>query len=415
MAETPGLQGEWGRLESVLNTFRHFRDRYLLSARKAAAASPRGVAGECSESPLQTLPVDMQLYIMSFLSPRDVCQLGSTNHYWHEMVQDPVLWRYFLLRDLPSWTSVDWNSLPGVELLKTSFSKLADGIPNDYMAGYLKSCPQSRSLKSSFPRYGTMTSFFQSLITHAEPRFAMFGPGLEEMDDSLVRRMMTSPGLLPVTGISQRQIDGIGSGVSFLFNNQHKFNILTLYSTTRRQWSVMILISRTKSGSDSGRKIWSRLALGLQDPGPFSKERERARAGQSNIVNRMFLHEAVIGENQESLQYSVIPQVQEACRAVDGFIYVANAEAHKNHNRQDEYAHILAMTDPSLGPPNRPVLVLSCVTRAGVKRVPCVYMAHELCINLLTRPWMVQDTEVETLTGLLDGMEWMLGQVGIKI
>ncbi|XP_029433939.1 F-box only protein 4 isoform X2 [Rhinatrema bivittatum] len=378
MAETPGLQGEWGRLESVLNTFRHFRDRYLLSARKAAAASPRGVAGECSESPLQTLPVDMQLYIMSFLSPRDVCQLGSTNHYWHEMVQDPVLWRYFLLRDLPSWTSVDWNSLPGVELLKTSFSKLADGIPNDYMAGYLKSCPQSRSLKSSFPRYGTMTSFFQSLITHAEPRFAMFGPGLEEMDDSLVRRMMTSPGLLPVTGISQRQIDGIGSGVSFLFNNQHKFNILTLYSTT-------------------------------------SKERERARAGQSNIVNRMFLHEAVIGENQESLQYSVIPQVQEACRAVDGFIYVANAEAHKNHNRQDEYAHILAMTDPSLGPPNRPVLVLSCVTRAGVKRVPCVYMAHELCINLLTRPWMVQDTEVETLTGLLDGMEWMLGQVGIKI
>nr|XP_033788043.1 F-box only protein 4 isoform X1 [Geotrypetes seraphini] len=386
MAENMGFQGEWGRLESVLSTFRHFRDRYLLNPRKpgtteaclrGAVSDGRGQAEKCAESSLQELPVDMQLYIMSFLSPRDICQLGRTSHYWHELVRDPVLWRYFLLRDLPTWTSVDWNSLPRAELLKTSISELADGTPNDYMAEYLRGCPQSRSLKSSLPRYGTMTSFFQSLITHAEPRFAMFGPGLEEMDDSLVTRMMNSPGLLPVTGISQRQIDGIGSGVSFLFNNQHKFNILALYSTT-------------------------------------SKEREQARTGRSNTVNKIFLHESDTRETQHALQYRVIPQVQEACRAVDGFIYVANAEAHRKHNRQDEYAHILAMTDPNLGTPNRPLLVLSCITRAGVKRVPCVYMAHELCINLLNRPWVVQDTEVETLFGLLDGMEWILGQVGIK-
>ncbi|XP_030048948.1 F-box only protein 4 isoform X2 [Microcaecilia unicolor] len=302
MAENVGLQGEWGRLESVLNTFRHFRDRYLMNPRKPVATEvcPRGArsdgcgeAEEYSENPLQELPVDVQLYIMSFLSPRDICQLGSASHYWHELVRDPVLWRYFLLRDLPTWTSVDWNSLPGADLLKTSISELDDGTPNDYMAEYLRSCPQSRGLKSSLPRYGTMTSFFQSLITHAEPRFAMFGPGLEEMDDSLITRMMNSPGLLPVTGISQRQIDGIGSGVSFLFNNQHKFNILALYSTT-------------------------------------SKEREQARTGQSNTVNKMFLHENGTGENQHAFQYRVIPQVQEACRAVDGFIYVANGEAHKS-------------------------------------------------------------------------------------
>lgn len=36
----------------------------------------------------------------------------------------------------------------------------------------------------------------------------MFGPGLEQLDDSLVTRMMTSPDLLPVVSILQRQIDG---------------------------------------------------------------------------------------------------------------------------------------------------------------------------------------------------------------
>lgn len=59
------------------------------------------------------------------------------------------------------------------------------------------------------------------------------------------------------------------------------------------------------------------------------------------------------------------------------------------HDREEELAHILAMIDPALGPPNRPLLVLSCVSHFGVERIPCVYMAHQLQLNLLPRPWMV--------------------------
>lgn len=36
-------------------------------------------------------------------------------------------------------------------------------------------------------------------------------------------------------------ISGIGSGISYMFNNQHKFNILTLYSTNR--WALCLLLN----------------------------------------------------------------------------------------------------------------------------------------------------------------------------
>ncbi|NXL64418.1 FBX4 protein, partial [Chordeiles acutipennis] len=321
--------------------------------------------------------IDVQLNIMSFLSPQDLCHLGSTSCYWRAAVRDPLLWRYFLLRDLPFWTSIDWKSLPDVEVFNKAFSEVSENELYDYMAVYKKSCPQSRSLKSSHPRYGAVTSFLQSLVTQAEPRFAMFGPGLEELDDSLVQKMMTCPEILLVAGLPQRQIHGIGSGISFQFNNNQKFNILTLYSTT-------------------------------------SVERRRAREEQAAAVNKMFYQENSIAGNQQAMHYSVIAQVRKVCEVVDGFIYVANAEARKKHDRQEELARILAMIDPALGPPNRPLLILSCVSHTGVKRIPCVYMAHQLQLNLLHQPWMVQDTVAATLAGLLSGIEWLLEEANCK-
>lgn len=33
------------------------------------------------------------------------------------MVRDPLLWRYFLLRDMPYWPSIDHVTMPQLELL----------------------------------------------------------------------------------------------------------------------------------------------------------------------------------------------------------------------------------------------------------------------------------------------------------
>ncbi|KAH0520585.1 F-box only protein 4 [Microtus ochrogaster] len=275
--------------------------------------------------------IDVQLYILSFLSPHDLCQLGSTDRYWNETVRDPILWRYFLLRDLPSWSSVDWKSLPDLEILKKPISEVTNSTCFDYMKVYKMCCPYTRrASKASRPVYGAVTSFLHSLIIQNEPRFAMFGPGLEELNTSLVLSLMSSEELCPTAGLPHRQIDGIGSGVNFQLSNQHKFNILILYSTTR-------------------------------------KERDRAREEHTSTVNKMFSLQSE--GNEQGSRYSVIPQIQKVCEVVDGFIYVANGEAHKT---------------------------------------------HELRLSLLNHPWMVQDMEAETLTGFLNGIEWILEEVVSK-
>lgn len=377
-------ESEWSRLESaVIKSLRHFRDRYLQSSRndrentelKETHIGETATGGNILES----LPVDMQFYIMSFLSPHDLCRLGSTCQYWHTVVRDPVLWRYFLLRDLPTWSFIDHNSMPDVEKISQPLAELDDDTMHDYMTEYLKSCPGCRRrLKPCRRGYAAVTSFLHSLVINTEPRLAMFGPGLEQLEVSLVRKMMHSPDVIPVAGFPQRQINGIGSGISFMLNNQQRFNILTLYSTT-------------------------------------SKERERARVEQNNAPNKMFLQEGEGAAECPTARHRIIPQVQEVCRVVDGFIYVANAEADRSHEREEEFAQIQAMTASDLGSSNRPVLVLSCVSRAGTRRIPCIYMAHELHLNRLARPWLVQDAEEETLNGLLNGIEWILEESGINV
>ncbi|XP_021117118.1 F-box only protein 4 isoform X2 [Heterocephalus glaber] len=290
---SPPPPSDWGRLESaILSGWRAFWQS--VGKERAARTASREEAGE-ETSILMRLPIDVQLYILLFLSPHDLCQLGSTNHYWNKIVRDPVLWRYFLLRDLPCWSSVDWKSLPDLEILKKPVSEISDSALFDYMAVYKMCCPYTRrALKSSRPMYGAVTSFLHSLIILNEPRFAMFGPGLEELNSSLVLSLMSSKELSPTAGLPHRQIDGIGSGVSFQLNNQHKFNILILYSTTR-------------------------------------KERDRAREEHTSAVNKMF-NLQLEGDDQQRSRYSVIPQIQKVCEVVDGFIYVANAEAHKSCN-----------------------------------------------------------------------------------
>ncbi|XP_001371402.2 F-box only protein 4 isoform X2 [Monodelphis domestica] len=371
---SPTPLSERSRLEAaILSGWRSFWQS-VGKERPGPCARP---ADEEEASALTSLPIYVQLYIMSFLSPHDLYQLGSTSRYWNVTVRDPMLWKFFLLRDIPSWTSVDWKSLPDLQILKKPLSEIIDNELHDYMIMYKMSCPQTRRhLKSSRHMYGAVASFLQSLILQTEPRFAMFGPGLEELNISLVLSLMSCTELSPTAGLPQRQIDGIGSGISFQLSNQHKFNILVLYSTTR-------------------------------------EERDRAREEQTSAVSKIFNRQTP-GNDEQRGQYSVIPQIQKVCEVVDGFIYVANGEAHKNHEWQDEFSRIMAMTDPAFGSPERPLLVLSCISQAVVKRMPCFYLAHELKLKELPLPWMVQDVDAETLTGFLNGIEWLLGEVDYK-
>ncbi|XP_069740195.1 F-box only protein 4 [Narcine bancroftii] len=364
--------------KALRDVLAHLRERWLRSSPNEGHREPREEARVPPESqPLRDLPMNVQLHILALLSPRDLCQLASVDHYWNSVARDPLLWRYLLLRDLPRWHSVDHLSLPDAALLSNSLTDMAE---YDFMAGYLRSCPEGRKhWKPSHPVYSSVSSFLQSLMPQTEPRFAMLGPGLEQLDTSLVTKMMNSPSLLPMAGLPQRQVDGIGSGISFFFNKEHTFTILTLYSTT-----------------------W--------------KERECARIEANATMNKLFVPEEIAAEERgdggSGTPYSLIPQVQQVCRVVDGFIYVANAETRTKHNRKEEFLQIRAMIDPALGPASRPLLVLCCVSQPGLQQIPCVHMSHQLQLSLLNVPWLAQDCDAETLAGFLEGIEWILRELG---
>ncbi|XP_029917062.1 F-box only protein 4 [Myripristis murdjan] len=395
----------------VIRSLRRFRDRYIPSGGKVVhGAAPVAHTGgdDSSLAFMDSLPVDVQFLIMTLLSPVDICHLGATSHYWRAMIRDQLLWRYFLLRDMPRWTSIDHVSMPRLQSLDAPLSSeeqsLEDGEESgdtekgpkhDYMAEYLRGCPACRQRwLPPRPPYEVVTSFLQSLVPSAEPRYAMYGPGMEELDVSMVTRLMHAPDVLPVSGIPQRQINGVGSGISYIFNNQHKFNILTLYSTNRA-------------------------------------ERERARVEQQRVSNKLFTSE---GTDQSGCPvFSPAPQVQEVCQVVDGFIYVANAERDERGEMETEAAQIRAVVSSAWGSASRPLLVLSCIatedpevvnttslgssgTRTrGRRKTPCVDMAKRLCLPQLPNPWMVQDTVAESLSGLLDGVSWLLKCSGVKL
>uniref|UniRef100_W5UID1 F-box only protein 4 n=1 Tax=Ictalurus punctatus TaxID=7998 RepID=W5UID1_ICTPU len=338
---------------------------------------------------LHHLPVDVQLLILTFLSPRDLCRLGATCQYWSWMVRDPLIWKYYLIRDAARWSSVDHLSTPRLHFLtepaggdtethtdtETEWETETEKL--DYMAEYLRCCPECRSLQRCTPP-SALSFFLHSLVSDTEPRFSMFGSGLEQLDVSLMTVMMNSPHILSVAGIPQRQINGIGSGISFAYDGQHKFNIITLYST-------------------------------------YSAERERARVERSRVNSKLFMEEEEDGRGRRS--YSVAPQFQEVFRSVNGFIYVANAAETQTAIRQDEHAQIRAVLQPVFGPPSRPLLVLSCVSRDGETRRTnaSVSVAHQLQLNLLPNPWMVQDVVAESLSGLLEGIGWLLRHSGLRV
>ncbi|XP_067087497.1 F-box only protein 4 [Osmerus mordax] len=376
--------------ESVLiSNLRRFRDKYITDARRRLdqTATTEMTDGKTPLGSLGSLPVDLQFLIMTLLSPPDLCRLGATSSYWQVMVRDPLLWRYFLLRDMPHWPSIDHVTMPQLKDLKASlFDREEDtdemqlDPQQDLMAEYLRGCPACRQrLQPPQQLYKVVTSLLLSYVMSAEPRYAMFGPGMEQLDVSIVCRLMHSPVMLPVVETTQRQINGIGSGISYMYKNQHKFNILTLYSTNRA-------------------------------------ERERARVEHLSVPSKLFILE---GTDQSGRPiYTPTPQVQEVCHIVNGFIYVANAEQGEGELQR---ARMQAVLGHARDWSDRPLLVLSCVSREDPDlsslgtRTSCVDMAQRLGLPLLPNPWMVQDTVAESLSGFLDGISWLLHYSGVRL
>ncbi|XP_062418239.1 F-box only protein 4 isoform X2 [Pungitius pungitius] len=328
----------------VIRSFRRFRDRYFTNSGPVVKDDLTDAAAEPQPGLLDSLPVDIQFLIMTFLYPADICSLGAASRYWRAVVRDPLLWRYFLLRDMLNWPSIDHVSMPQLELLDAPLINEDESL---------------------------------------DDREEWDDKGMESKVDYMSEWVSFSVGL--------RQ--GIGSGISYMLRNQHKFNILTLYSN-------------------------------------MMAEREKAKVQEHSISNKLFTFEGT--DDSGSPIYRPAPQVQQVCRVVDGFIYVANAEPGRGDG-ESEAAHIRAVLSSAEDSATKPLLVLSCVSREeseevritrlqiassrnmGRRRTPCVDMAKRLGLPQLANPWMVQDTAAESLSGLIDGVSWLLRCSRVKL
>lgn len=156
---------------------------------------------------------------------------------------------------------------------------------------------------------------------------------------------------------------------------------------------------------------------------------------QQSIGSKLFVFEG--SDETGGPVYTPVPQVQQVCQVVDGFIYVANAEPGRGQRKLDslllisclalstkqtikvfkkyfltvgdsasEAGHIRAVLSSGRGTPSRPLLVLSCISREELDtartastqnvtrnqprhRTPCVDMAKRLELPRMTNPWMV--------------------------
>ncbi|KAM7391432.1 hypothetical protein PAMP_022121 [Pampus punctatissimus] len=368
---------------AVIRSLRRFRDRYFSTSSKVDNDVVDITEEESQPGFLDNLSVDVQFLIMTFLSPADICCLGATSQYWRAMVRDPLLWRFFLLRDMPNWPSIDHLTMPQLELLDAplvSENEILDNTEEegdqgkesklDYMAEWI---PERMSIMQ------TKMASFMAVIQGCNLTPSVFG--------TLIR------------------------------------------ATLCHAWPW-----HGKSGCLFSHKAYAcpRCASCLRHSTQTNKwaERERARVQQQNITNKLFTLEG--SDDSGYPVYSLAPQVQQVCQVVDGFIYVANAEPGRDE-RESEAAQIQAVLSSIWGSTSRPLLVLSCVSREETKasrttglqtstnrnktryRTPCVDMAKRLGLPQLANPWMVQDTVAESLSGLLDGISWLLRCSGVKL
>ncbi|XP_078461617.1 F-box only protein 4 isoform X2 [Lampetra planeri] len=354
------------------------------------------------DSALDWLPLGVQLYTMSFLSARDLSSLASVSRLWRCLASDPLLWRRLLLRDALAWRCVGRVGMPDVRALTRPHLAVAADFKAMYARGHAEN--PSRAAVSRRAAPGVVARLPQLLRAalgagRVEPRFAMFGPGLERLRVSLVHQLLSSPNEFRVApSLQQHPHAGSGSGISFVFDEERTFNILTLYSATKSE-------RERERGADAPNGGVAPDKLLVLDVGAsWVRGQEDSEPPPSRASRR----------------YRPTAHVQDVCRHVDAFIYVANAEAGPGEPQRDtadekkaegggsadETARVSAMLEA--GPPGSPLLVLACTSEPSTVRVPSLLLAHRLRLQALPRAWLVCAAEASSLGGVREGISWLL-------
>ncbi|XP_072173027.1 F-box only protein 4-like isoform X2 [Diadema setosum] len=325
--------------------------------------------------------------MLQFLDAKDICNLSATCRQFHSFCNDQLLWKSVLDKDMVKWSEVSNGTYP------SNFTAQGQGV--DYKDVYMRCNPELQKEPafnlSSIPRF--LRSFLPS---RHSPIFVMFGPGLETDTSTIVRKLISGQdsSIIKVNGVFAAMYPGVGTGFELTVNKKNRFRLVVLYSATRKE--------RESRGDDQPRmsKLIKRVS-----PVPEDSNAEGAVHGERG---------AGAGpdpQEEDFMNFEPNDHVKSMLRDVGGFVFVVDASQNlKKGYCSASRPELFAFMDPKWTPERKPLLVLSSIAEAETPRVPCVKMADQLSLQKLQRPWKVVDCEVDSLSGLTEGVDWLMGQ-----
>lgn len=167
---------------------------------------------------------------------------------------------------------------------------------------------------------------------------------------------------------------------------------------------VGFVVTFTKAGCSLGLKIPSgqvfQLAI-LYSASSKVRKTRRKRLENNSLV------ELVSKDGEQVVELK--PAVRACCCAMDAFIYVVDSTK-GNRFEQEDYDELMAVVNERWSAPHVPVLIMSCTPTNQQQRIPCVDVIKMLNLSSFNRPWQVQDVNVDTLTGVIPSIQWLIEQ-----
>ncbi|XP_060582950.1 F-box only protein 4-like [Ruditapes philippinarum] len=316
------------------------------------------------QSRFEQLPVDVRLHIFSFLTASDLCRSSRVCRSWYDITEDNLLWAGLLERDIKHWNMIGHNTNPAM------YKEVNSDWSNKEI--YLRCSPEvTKLMHQQNALFSNISSMLRYFLPKKTPLFAMFGPGLESNTSGLVRKIMEDSEFQSV-GMFPGKFEGVGGGFTLKSPAGSQFNLSVMYSASKR---------------------------------------EREQANRDRNHGNKFMRVKKNTEGEES--YELLPNVQDFCRTVDGFIYVVDSSP-SCPAVESGLNELLAMVSERWSATHVPVLVLSTIVQAGTPRLPCCDIVERLKLADLNRPWQVRDCSIDTREGVLEGFTWLAEQTQRK-
>jgi len=353
------------------------------------------------------LPTEIIQHIVSYLSLKDICQLGATCRHGHALTHDENFWQFQVRKEFGLFFTTDLQNV--ADAINKSINYPLEGVAYDPRLqgnreisviyspefrrimiernGKAKQDPframLENSIKDILPR---LLAFYVSMPAEEQcsARLVLFGPGIESANTRLLvhkivnARSSTFDAVEFIKGLP----GGIGSGVRINYKHMYNFDLMCLYSNSE---SIRERVYRDRRGARLEPEI-NRMLIRDNNNGKL--------AIQPSIVKLLpTIHALVFAIDTYVSSMDVVVEELEVMRKELGLMLESMSKFHNT----------------------TPLLVLAC--RGTTEATNCmtlqdVVQGLQLCS--MKCPWGVFEVCCENMRGVEKGLDWVLHHLAKK-